>query len=1632
MDDKYYAYDAKSSDQQNLLINLIRSEQSAAAGQGKLTHMAADFQKLGASIAGLDIKAQDALIAQAIEWYYWKGADYAGEEFFTRTGELLQYEVDPSHVKAFRYVDPWLDPIAKAHGEEFLYRTVADYEQWNVSAGSSGVTATARDATKTQIFLGTAGADNFTGGQEKDILFGGADADTLNGGGGDDRLYGGKGNDTLIGGDGFDTYVINSGDGTDTIIDSGTNRLIFNGRPFVGTFIKNADTGEYEFHTDTGKTIKFNSPGTLTLDADTQIIFQNQTTAEALDGSFGLQLHEETAAPVTSRTITDIANLNLIDDRGLSGIGPYRTGDPEWSGGITDEHIEGLGGDDFIISWYGRNDIINGGDGNDWILTMASNGGSDVVTGGAGRDVIVEGDGDDKLYAGDIITVTDALAAENATPTGLQGEALSGGAGDDLAIGGTGNDVLFGGLGDDILIAGAGDDNIDGDAMAGNIVPDWSVTRTASGNSYLTTYTQFIMYQPTEGGADAIYAGAGADWVTAGYGNDYVDGGEGDDVLFGGAGNDDLFGGAGNDIINGDTASLPLSAHGDDYLDGEDGNDTLFGGGGQGQLFGGTGADQLYGNEGSDYLDGEDGDDILVGGHGADELFGGDGADFLQGDAGNGVGDGADYLDGEAGDDILLGLGGADTLYGGDGNDQIAGDNGGTDSSGAADTIFGEAGNDFIDGQGGDDVIDAGADNDIVAGGLGNDQLFGGAGSDQLQGGEGNDLLDGGSENDTLFGEAGNDTLKGGAGNDYLLGGLGNDILDGGEGDDVYFYARGEGNDRIVDSGGTDWLVFNDISWGQITLGVGSLKLKLPDGAELHLDDFDPDNPYAAGGIEYFQFADGAVLSKSQLIDALGIQPTGTPEADVLSGTALSETIDALAGDDVVTARAGNDTIYAGDGNDVVYAGEGNDVIFGGNGDDVLLGEAGNDTLYGEAGNDLLSGGAGSDMLQGGEGDDIYLFQSGDGQDTATDALGTNSIALGTGLTLDAIVFSRAGDNLQVSVKNSDDRLTVTNWFAADSHFASLSLGDGTLLDHAGVETAMPQNQAPLAAPDSGTAVEDAITEISGNALANDSDPEGRALRVTNPGIYAGSVGALVLSGGGGWSYVLDNDSSAVQSLGAGQALTESFAYTVTDDDPSGAATAASSIQITVQGTNDLPLLGSDSAATSEDAAPISGNLLSNDSDIDAGSALTIANPGTKVGAYGTLDLAADGAWSYALDNASNAVQALAAGQTVTENFAQTVSDGIAQVGGNLAISIAGRNDAPILVTPLADQSAAANTSWSWALPAGSFSDVDAGDVLGYGASLADGTALPSWLTFDAATQTFSGRVPKTATGSLDIRVAASDRAGESVADVFTLSFAAGGGGGGGGGGNGGGGGSQGNEGVGNGVDGPPPGHDVSFNDGPGTGPGNPGAQGGNGYRPPNRADVVMSEVRVASPILEASTTMASHGNSAEAHAVAPGQIKQAENAAAEIAATGASVDSAVSPAPTFAATATEASGDSAAPDMAGQGNGVQTGWLTEAAWAYLDSRGTDSSITTKGNSGDSVAAFARWLAVEQALARDAANGLPDWLDHAKGADLSGLLASNGGLIGTGQILGDDMVGLLAGGNLKGFKGLGEGVRKIA
>ena len=99
-------------------------------------------------------------------------------------------------------------------------------------------------------------------------------------------------------------------------------------------------------------------------------------------------------------------------------------------------------------------------------------------------------------------------------------------------------------------------------------------------------------------------------------------------------------------------------------------------------------------------------------------------------------------------------------------------------------------------------------------------------------------------------------------------------------------------------------------------------------------------------------------------------------------------------------------------------------------------------------------------------------------------------------------------------------------------------------------------------------------------------------------------------------------------------------------------------------------------------------------------------------------------------------------------------------------------NASPLLALPLADQSAAEGTAVSFTIPAGSFTDPD-NDALTLSATRTSGAALPSWLTFNPATRSFSGTPPFDASGSLTIRVTATDGGGATASDEFSLAVGA-------------------------------------------------------------------------------------------------------------------------------------------------------------------------------------------------------------------------------------------------------------------
>ena len=99
-------------------------------------------------------------------------------------------------------------------------------------------------------------------------------------------------------------------------------------------------------------------------------------------------------------------------------------------------------------------------------------------------------------------------------------------------------------------------------------------------------------------------------------------------------------------------------------------------------------------------------------------------------------------------------------------------------------------------------------------------------------------------------------------------------------------------------------------------------------------------------------------------------------------------------------------------------------------------------------------------------------------------------------------------------------------------------------------------------------------------------------------------------------------------------------------------------------------------------------------------------------------------------------------------------------------------NDAPVAVVPIGNQTTNEDAGFSFTVPATSFVDVDVGDFLTLSATLADGSPLPAWLSFDPATQTFSGTPLNDDVGALTIRVTATDTSGATATQDFTVTVA--------------------------------------------------------------------------------------------------------------------------------------------------------------------------------------------------------------------------------------------------------------------
>ncbi|BHH85387.1 VCBS domain-containing protein [Desulforhopalus sp. 52FAK] len=158
--------------------------------------------------------------------------------------------------------------------------------------------------------------------------------------------------------------------------------------------------------------------------------------------------------------------------------------------------------------------------------------------------------------------------------------------------------------------------------------------------------------------------------------------------------------------------------------------------------------------------------------------------------------------------------------------------------------------------------------------------------------------------------------------------------------------------------------------------------------------------------------------------------------------------------------------------------------------------------------------------------------------------------------------------------------------------------------------------------------------------------------------------GHFQISESGSWSFWIDNNLQAVQQLGARDTIVKTFTVQSID------GSATHDIQVTIQGTNDVPVLQAQSQSVTEDGSQLSGQMVATDSDTGDTQSFTSS---AQVGGF---SMKSDG--SYTFDPTDQAYQHLAAGQTEVIRIPVTVTDSAGATSTqNHEITVTGTNDAP-------------------------------------------------------------------------------------------------------------------------------------------------------------------------------------------------------------------------------------------------------------------------------------------------------------------------------------------------------------------
>ncbi len=221
----------------------------------------------------------------------------------------------------------------------------------------------------------------------------------------------------------------------------------------------------------------------------------------------------------------------------------------------------------------------------------------------------------------------------------------------------------------------------------------------------------------------------------------------------------------------------------------------------------------------------------------------------------------------------------------------------------------------------------------------------------------------------------------------------------------------------------------------------------------------------------------------------------------------------------------------------------------------------------------------------------------------------------------------------------------------------------------------------------------DAVTEdgIDGVGAAIGDDTATGALvsnDVDNPNTFTaetivGTYGSLTIDATGAWTYTLDNTAgSAADMLNANQPASDVIEVESIDG-------TKQDITISIVGSNDAAMIMGDidnstdaviEAGVDNAQSAIGDNVATGTlthTDVDDGNNDNIFKASTLTGAYGTLELLANGNWTYTLDDTSgSAADLLDETQSDNDIFTVKAEDGTDQ---SITIIVQGSNDAAVI-----------------------------------------------------------------------------------------------------------------------------------------------------------------------------------------------------------------------------------------------------------------------------------------------------------------------------------------------------------------